>query len=104
VLLLRQAHERAAELALLRALGFAPRHLRWLLLGEHWALTLVGLAIGLGAGAVAVMPVLRHRFLDLPWVELSPTLLLLPLAGLLATWLAQRWAWRAPPVAALRAE
>ena len=104
VLLLRQAHERRGELALLQAVGFGPAHLRRLLLCESWYLALLGMGAGLLAGLVAIWPVLRHQAGSLPWGELGPTLAGMVLACLLVSWLTLRWAWQEPPVTALRAE
>lgn len=56
MVVLRNALERRAELALLRAVGFSRGRIRWLLLVEHGALLLLGLAIGAVAAGTAVVP------------------------------------------------
>jgi len=57
VILLRNTLERRAEFGLLRALGFTRRSLSRLLLAEHALLLLAGLAVGVLAAAVAVLPI-----------------------------------------------
>ncbi|MCG3129585.1 MAG: hypothetical protein FLDDKLPJ_00319 [Phycisphaerae bacterium] len=58
----RNILERRSELALMRAVGYAPSTLRRLIVIEHLALALQGLLIGLAAAAAAVLP----RLLDEP--------------------------------------
>ena len=56
VVVLRNVLERRSEFALLRAVGFASRSLRWLVFGEHGLLLTLGILIGLLSAAVAVAP------------------------------------------------
>ena len=56
LVVLRNALERRAELAVLRALGFSARHLERLLFGEHLGLFAAGLGVGTLAAAVAWIP------------------------------------------------
>ena len=54
--LLRNALERRREIALLRALGYRPRHVSGMLLAENAALLGLGVGAGLVAALVAVVP------------------------------------------------
>ena len=56
VVVMRNVLERRSEFALLRAVGFASRSLRWLVFGEHGLLLTLGILIGLLSAAVAVAP------------------------------------------------
>ena len=47
-------NERRRELAVLRAVGAAPRHVLWLLAAEGGAITLVGVVIGAASAAAAI--------------------------------------------------
>jgi putative ABC transport system permease protein len=71
VVVLRNVFERRAELALLVAVGYRVRSLKRLVLLEHVSLLLAGLALGLLAGLVAVLPNLlsprRAHSLPLAW-------------------------------------
>ncbi|MFA6544396.1 MAG: ABC transporter permease, partial [Limisphaerales bacterium] len=59
VVVLRNVLERRGELALLLAVGFRAKALRWLVLSEHAGLLLIGLGCGVVAAAVAVLPAMR---------------------------------------------
>jgi ABC-type antimicrobial peptide transport system permease subunit len=104
IVVLRNVMERRSELALLRAVGFANRSLRWLILSEHWLLLLMGLASGVISGLVAALPALRSPGADIPYASLILTLFAILFNGGLWTWLAARLALRAPLLAALRNE
>ena len=99
----RNILERRRELALLGAAGYSGRDLQRLLLGEHLALIVAGLAIGVAAALVAIAPVLIGRGTGLP---LHALLWLLPVAvtGVVVTVLATRSVRRLPLVASLRGE
>jgi len=58
VVVLRNVHERRAETALLRAVGYRNRALQKLLFMEHGLLLATGIGIGLVASAVAMLPAL----------------------------------------------
>src|SRR5207248_1707901 len=58
VIVLRNVLERRGELALLQAVGFRRRTLQWLVLSEHGGLLALGLAIGILAALIAILPVL----------------------------------------------
>jgi len=85
VVVLRNVLERRGELAVLLAVGFRPRALRWLVLSEHAALECLGLLIGIVAA-------------------LAATLGLVFVSGLLWTWAAARLALRGELLPALRNE
>jgi len=104
IVVMRNVMERRSEFALLRAVGFKKRSLRWLVLSEHWLLLLLGLACGVVAGLVAVLPALRSPGADIPYISLTLTLLAVAFSGLLWTWLATMLALRGPLLAALRNE
>ncbi|MDD5261318.1 MAG: ABC transporter permease [Methylacidiphilales bacterium] len=90
IVVLRNVLERCGELALLQAVGFERRALRWLVLSEHWLLIAIGLFIGICAAVMAVLP----EGATLPFGLLAVTLIGLVLGGfgwcLLATWVALR--------------
>jgi hypothetical protein len=72
--LLRNIWERRSEMALLRALGFAPAALGWMVFVENAALVVGGLVLGCMSAAVAVAPHLAADPSSLPWGSLSLTL------------------------------
>ena len=74
VVVLRNVLERRGELALLLAVGFRSRALKWLLVSEHGALLLIGLGGGVAAAAVAVLPALMTPNTPLPVATLGLTL------------------------------
>jgi hypothetical protein len=73
-------------------------------LSEHGALLGLGLAVGIGAAAVAVLPALLSPGTHLPYGSLAMTLAAVLLNGLLWTWLATGYALRGNLLAALRNE
>ena len=104
IVVMRNVMERRSELALLRAVGFEKRSLRWLVLSEHWLLLLLGLACGVVAGLVAVLPALRSPGADVPYLSLTLTLSAIVFSGVLWTWIATILALRGPLLAVLRNE
>jgi putative ABC transport system permease protein len=104
VVVLRNALERRAELALLLAVGWRRRQTRRLVLQEHLALLAAGLVIGLGATAVAVLPALRNAPGELPWVSLGITLGGVLATGLLAALAGAATALRGSLLESLRSE
>jgi ABC-type antimicrobial peptide transport system permease subunit len=104
VVVLRNVLERRGELALLAAVGFRPRALRWLVICEHAALQGLGLLAGLAAAFLAVLPVLLSPGRQISFRSLSITLGLVFLSGLFWTWVAARMALRGELLAALRNE
>jgi putative ABC transport system permease protein len=82
---MRNVLERRRELALLRAVGYRPRHLAAIVLVENLFLLAVGLATGAVCAAVAVAPVAGVRGGHLPVLSLSVLLALVLAAGMLAS-------------------
>jgi hypothetical protein len=103
--LLRNLLERRREIALLRAVGYGPRHLFTLVLGENAVLLGLGLAAGALSAAIAIAPAALERGARLPITAGGGLLLLAVLAaGLLSSLIATRAALRAPLVGSLRSE
>ena len=101
LIVLRNVEERRGELALLRAVGFESGQLQKLLLTEHGILLGLGMALGLLAGLVAILPSLRHA------PPLGPLLLILvgvAGAGLASVYFAASAASRQNLLDALRDE
>jgi ABC-type lipoprotein release transport system permease subunit len=104
VVVLRNVLERRGELALLAAVGYPPRVLRRLVVGEHAVLQALGLALGVLAGLVAVLPSLLSPGARLSYLPLAATLGLVFVNGLFWTWAAARLALRGELLPALRDE
>ncbi len=104
VVLLRGVWERRSELALLRALGFGPVRLAWLVLAENLALLALGLAAGTLAALLSVAPHLAGAGAHVLWLRIGMLLLLVLATGLVAGGLAVIATLRAPLVPALRRE
>ena len=104
IVVLRNVLERRGELAVLLAVGFRKRTLQRLLLIENGALLVVGLALGVVAAAVAVLPALFSASAPLPYASLVFTLAAVLVNGALWTWAATRVALRGDLLAALRNE
>lgn len=102
VVVLRNVLERRGELALLLAVGFPPRSVRWLVVSEHGALLLLGLAGGVIAAVVAVMPALLSPGAEVPYGSLSLTLMAVLVSGAAWTWAAAGLALRGNLLDALR--
>ncbi len=103
-IVLRNVLERRRELALLRAVGYRPKAFALLILSENALLLILGLGTGCLAAVVAIAPAMQER----GWSFGSSAALLflaaVVLAGILASLLAVRSAWRSPLLASLRAE
>src|SRR2546427_3567126 len=99
---MRNVLERRSELALLLAVGFRRRALKWLVVIEHGALLLVGLAVGIVAAGVAVLPALLSPGAGVPYVSLAVTLAAGLISGGVLTWLATALALRRGFLDALR--
>jgi hypothetical protein len=104
VVVLRNVLERRGELALLQAVGFRRRTLQWLVLSEHGGLLGLGLAVGMVAALVAILPVLLAPGAEVHYLSLGVTLAGVLISGLLWTWLATRFALRGELLKALRNE
>ncbi len=104
IVVLRNVLERRGELAVLLAVGFRKPQVQRLLLLENGALLAAGLALGVGAAAVAVLPALLAPDVELPYASLALTLTVVLANGVLWTWVATRFAVRGDLLAALRNE
>jgi hypothetical protein len=104
VVQLRSVLERRGELALMRAVGFRRARLVRMVLWENAVLLLGGLAIGVIAAAVALLPQWGSQAASVPWRTLAALLGTIAVVGLAAGWLATRSALRAPIVPALRGD
>jgi ABC-type antimicrobial peptide transport system permease subunit len=104
IVVLRNVLERRGELAVLMALGFRKRRIEVLVLLEHGTLLGCGLAIGVLAAAVAVLPSLISPGTALPYASLGPTVLAVLANGFVWTWAATRGALRGNLLEALRNE
>ncbi len=104
VVVLRNVLERRGELALLLAVGFRPRSLKWLVLSEHGALLLLGLGCGVVSAAVAVLPAVLSPNAALPYGSLALTLTAVLVSGAAWTWIATVFALRGRLLDALRSE
>ena len=102
IVVLRNVLERRGELAVLLAVGWRRKQVRRLVLVEHAALLGLGLAIGIVAAFVAVLPSLLTPGGEFPWFTLGLTLVAVLANGLLWTWLATQFALRGDLQAALR--
>jgi len=102
--LLRNVMERRKELALLRAVGYRPEHLRTMVIAENAYLLIAGTLIGVVSAMVAILPASLERGGHLPNPSLALLLLAVPLAGMAASLVAVRIVARAPLLETLRAE
>ena len=102
--LLRNVMERRRELALLRAVGYRPEHLRTLVIAENAFLLVAGTVIGAVCALVAIAPAFFERGGHLPNPSLALLLLAVPVAGMAASLAAVRAVGRAPLLETLRAE
>ncbi len=103
-IMLRNVSERRGELALLRAVGFAPRALGLLVLVENAFLVAVGLGVGVVSAAVVVAPHMIERGAPVPWLSLLGLFAGILLAGVATGVVALVAALREPLLSALRAE
>jgi hypothetical protein len=104
VVVLRNVLERRSELALLTAVGFRARSVKWLVLSEHGALLLLGIATGALAAAVAILPGLLEPGAERHYTALVVTLAAVLVSGVVWTWSATVLALRGRLLAALRNE
>jgi ABC-type lipoprotein release transport system permease subunit len=103
--LLRNVFERRREIALLRAVGYAPSNLFTMVLAENALLLGCGLVVGAVSAFIAIAPTALARGARLP-VGRGGSLLLLAVlaAGLLSSLAATRAALRESLLGALRSE
>jgi ABC-type antimicrobial peptide transport system permease subunit len=101
---LRSVLERRGELALMRAAGFRRALLARLVMIENSLLLVGGLAVGVIAALVAVVPFWLGGGARVPWLSLALTLATVLTVGLLAGLVAVRATLRAELMPALREE
>jgi len=101
---LRNVLERRRQLALLRAIGFRRASLAGMVMSENALLLLLGLALGMLAALVAVLPHMLSGRAAIPWGSLAATLGLVLAVGLTAGLAAVRAAVAAPLLRTLTAE
>jgi len=104
IVVLRNVLERRGELALLRAVGFAKAQIRWVVLCEHWALLVLGLACGVSSAAVAVVPALLTPRAAVPWASWLIVVGGVAVSGVLWTYVAASVSLRGRLLEALRDE
>ena len=104
VVVLRNVLERRGELALLRAVGFDKSRLVRMVLWEHWTLLAMGMACGVVAAVVGVIPALRSPTAAAPIAQWLTILAAVGVSGVAWTWLAARAALRGELLDALRSE
>jgi ABC-type antimicrobial peptide transport system permease subunit len=104
VLVARHVLERRGELGLMQALGFLPGALRKLVLGEHVALLVTGLLLGVVSALIAVWPSITQGGGDLPVGFLGVLLLGVLGFGLLTCWVAVAGAVRGRLLESIRRE
>ena len=100
--LLRNVLERRHELALLKAVGFSPHQLGWVVFAENGLLLGAGLLTGLLSALLAVAPAFRGNAISI--ASMVSLLGLVLVTGLAAALLAMRAAIRSPLLQALRSE
>jgi ABC-type antimicrobial peptide transport system permease subunit len=101
---LRSVLERRGELALMRATGFRRAVLARLVMLENSLLLVGGLAVGILAALVAVLPHWLGGGATVPWLSLALTLATVLVVGLLAGLIAVRATLRCELLPALRQE
>jgi hypothetical protein len=102
--LVRNALEQRGAIALLRAVGYRPRHLAWMVLAENAALLSLGFVAGAVPALVAIAPALVERGGGLPLALAAALLVALAATGLVVSALAVGFIRRMPLLASLRSE
>jgi len=101
---LRNVLERRGELALMRSTGFRQRRLALMVLLEHAILLMGGLATGIIASLVTVLPHVFSGGAAVPGSRLLFDLLIIVVVGLLAGFAAVAATLKAPMISALRGD
>jgi len=104
MVVLRNVLERRSEFAVLRAVGWRSRALRWLVFSEHGMLLVLGLAGGAVAAIVAVVPALRSPGAGFPIGRSIAFVLVIAGSGAFWVWIATAWGLRGRILDALRNE
>ena len=102
IVVLRNVLERRSELALLQAVGFARRSIRWLMLSEHGILLAAGALFGMVSAFLAVLPSLLSSGVEIPWAFLLGVVGAIILSSFLWIILATHIALRGDLIPALR--
>ena len=100
-ILLRNVLERRKELALLRAVGYRPRHVAAMVIAENLLLLLLGLATGTACALLAIAPAIASRGGHLPFASIGTLLAAVLATGILASLAATAAALRSPLLAGL---
>ncbi len=103
VVVLRGVWERLGELALLRAVGYRPRALQFLVIVEHALLLLIGLGSGVLTALASVAPHVASGA-AIPWMRLAGMLGLVLAVGFVVASVATAGILRVPVIPALRRE
>lgn len=103
VVILRGVWERLGELALLRAVGYRPRTIQFLVLVENVFLLVLGLLAGVAAALVSVAPHVAGGA-TVPWANLAVMLGLVLMVGFAVMVVATAGILRVPVIPALRRE
>jgi ABC-type antimicrobial peptide transport system permease subunit len=103
-ILLRNVLERRKELALLRAVGYRPRHVAAMVIAENLPLLLLGLATGTACALLAIAPAIASRGGHLPFATIATLLAAVLATGILASLAATAAALRSPLLAGLHSE
>ena len=104
VLVARHVMERRGELGLMQAVGFTPAALRRMIVGEHGALLLAGVVVGVASAALAVAPSVLKSSHELPLAFLFELVLAIVAFGFLVCILAATLALRGRLLDAVRRE
>jgi ABC-type antimicrobial peptide transport system permease subunit len=104
IVVLRNVLERRAELALLRAVGFQRRQIRFVVLAEHGALLCAGLLTGIVTAFLAVLPSVLGTSSPVAYRSLALTIGAIFLSGFAWTAIATALALRGELLQALRTE
>jgi putative ABC transport system permease protein len=104
LVLLRGVLEQRREIAVLRAVGYQPKHLAMLVVAESAFLTGWGLAAGAICAVVAIVPAVAERAQGLPVASLALLVTGVAAVALLSSFAAARVASRTPLISTLRTE
>ncbi|MHC4641563.1 MAG: FtsX-like permease family protein [Planctomycetota bacterium] len=104
LVVLRNVLDRRGELAMMQAVGINKIALKRMVLYEHGALCLCGLACGIIAALVAVGPALSSPAANVPYPSLALIILAIGISGLVWIWMATAFALSGKLLEALRNE
>lgn len=104
LVVLRNVLDRRGELAMMQAVGINKIALKRMILYEHGALCLCGLACGIIAAIVAVGPALSSPAANVPYPSLALIILAIGISGLVWIWVATTFALSGKLLEALRNE